>query len=264
MSINLSRNGWKWYARIEGQTEPVFEGTTPEAAIDKLVAELGESAPIIYERTVRKHTVRTAIVDTEHCPVCGRPVVYANAWRPNGRFALLAFHEGELPEEAEIVDTVKPDYKKWLLKETLHLELKDPEKIHYIMKPGKTRAKKAEKTPEVESSPEYNTEEIVEIVKPSKEMVIIETRPAENKITEEDEAKPIADITGLKHNTFAIVGKVLQTLKENNWTDDKIKVARTDMTANGGKINDLFAIANKYVQVVEAGLPVVMDSGIPA
>ena len=76
--------------------------------------------------------------------------------------------------------------------------------------------------------------------------------------------KPIADITGLKHNTFAIVGKVLQTLKENNWTEDKIKVARTDMTANGGKINDLFAIANKYVQVVEAGLPVIMDSGIPA
>ena len=125
--------------------------------------------------------------------------------------------------------------------------------------------KKAERTPGVESSPEANTEDVVEIAAPGKEMVVIETRPV--KTTDEvvsDEVKPIADITGLKHNTFAIVGKVLQTLKENNWTDDKIKVARTDMTANGGKVNDLFAIANKYVQVVEAGLPVIMNSGIPA
>ena len=277
MSIELTRKGWKWFAKFG---EQVFEGTTPESAIRKLTDEHPEesSADVTY-KTVDMHARQHAVMDTEHCPVCGKVVVYANANRPNGRFALLAFHEGELPPEAQVAD-VKPEYKKWLLKETLHLELKEPGKIHSIMiaKPKKEKPKKAEKVestePEVQAS---------EITVPVKEKVILEplvtigsTMDSMDAVPqnapdalavallEDNSKKPIVDITGMKHNRFQMVGAVLKALKEAGWTDDRIKVARSDLTENGKDTVAIIHVANQYAIVHENGLPIVMDSGLVA
>ena len=277
MSIELTRKGWKWFAKFG---EQVFEGTTPESAIRKLTDEHPEemNADVTY-KPVDMHARQHAVMDTEHCPICGRAVVYANANRPNGRFALLAFHEGELPTEAQVAD-VKPEYKKWLLKETLHLELKEPGKIHSIMiaKPKKEKPAKQEK---VESSePEVQASETI---KPAKEKVILEplvtigsTIDAMDAIPQNapdsmaaapivsNTTKPIVDITGMKHNRFQMVGAVLKALKEAGWTDDRIKIARSDLTENGKDTIAIINVANQYAIVHENGLPIVMDSGLTA
>lgn len=275
MSIELSRKGWKWYAKLG---EHVFEGTTPESAIRKLTDEHPEevNADVTY-KPVDLHARQHAVMDTEHCPICGRAVVYANANRPNGRFALLAFHEGELPPEAQIAE-VKPEYKKWLLKETLHLELKEPGKIHSIMiaKPKKEKPKKAEKAEKVESTePEVQASETNV---PVKEKVILEPlvtigSTIDAKIPQNApdsmaavpiEDKPIVDITGMKHNRFQMAGAVLKALKEAGWTDERIKMVRSDLTTNGKDLDSIIHVAGKYATVYELGLPIVMDSGLVA
>ena len=81
---------------------------------------------------------------------------------------------------------------------------------------------------------------------------------------EDNSTKPIVDITGMKHNRFQMVGAVLKALKEAGWTDDRIKVARSDLTENGKDTVAIIHVANQYAIVHENGLPVVMDSGLVA
>lgn len=75
---------------------------------------------------------------------------------------------------------------------------------------------------------------------------------------------PVADITGLKHNRFAVIKAIREALVQNGWTNEKLDEAGKDLIKNGKDLATILETAGKYVTVVEEGMPVIMTSGIPA
>lgn len=55
------------------------------------------------------------IVDYDHCLVCGKPVVFVRGVKPNGYVGIIAYHEEDVLEGSEIVETTN-SYKKWTMR----------------------------------------------------------------------------------------------------------------------------------------------------
>ena len=55
------------------------------------------------------------IVDYDHCLVCGKPVVFVRGVKPNGYVGIIAYHEEDVLEGSEIVETTD-SYKKWTMR----------------------------------------------------------------------------------------------------------------------------------------------------
>lgn len=55
------------------------------------------------------------IVDYDHCLVCGKPVVFVRGMKPNGYVGIIAYHEEDVLEGSEIVETTN-SYKKWTMR----------------------------------------------------------------------------------------------------------------------------------------------------
>lgn len=68
------------------------------------------------------------IVDYNHCLVCGKPVIFVRGVKPNGYVGIIAYHEEDVLEGSEIVETTD-SYKKWTMRK-LHPEvITEPEII---------------------------------------------------------------------------------------------------------------------------------------
>lgn len=59
--------------------------------------------------------VSKKIVDYDHCLVCGKPVVFVRGMKPNGYVGIIAYHEEDVLEGSEIVETTN-SYKKWTMR----------------------------------------------------------------------------------------------------------------------------------------------------
>ena len=59
--------------------------------------------------------VSKKIVDYDHCLVCGKPVVFVRGVKPNGYVGIIAYHEEDVLEGSEIVETTN-SYKKWTMR----------------------------------------------------------------------------------------------------------------------------------------------------
>ena len=59
--------------------------------------------------------VSKKIVDYDHCLVCGKPVVFVRGVKPNGYVGIIAYHEEDVLEGSEIVETTD-SYKKWTMR----------------------------------------------------------------------------------------------------------------------------------------------------
>ena len=59
--------------------------------------------------------VSKKIVDYDHCLVCGKPVVFVRGMKPNGYVGIIAYHEEDVLEGSEIVETTN-SYKKWAMR----------------------------------------------------------------------------------------------------------------------------------------------------
>ncbi|MFA7011305.1 MAG: hypothetical protein WC240_08845, partial [Bacilli bacterium] len=55
------------------------------------------------------------IVDYDHCLVCGKPVVFVRGVKPNGYVGIIAYHEEDVLEGSEIVETTN-SYKRWTMR----------------------------------------------------------------------------------------------------------------------------------------------------
>ena len=59
--------------------------------------------------------VSKKIVDYDHCLVCGKPVVFVRGVKPNGYVGIIAYHEEDVLEGSEIVETTN-SYKRWTMR----------------------------------------------------------------------------------------------------------------------------------------------------
>ena len=259
--MQLYHVGKLWTAE-EGNN--MTTGNTPEDAIQKMFELMpgSKDTTIIYDM-VKSSPVAKKVVDLFVCPICQLGVRYVRGKKPNGRMGVMVLHDGEtLPEGAKVVEPgeITTEYMKWLLEKCHDVPSTEKENI---------RGEKAEVTTITEK-----------VEKPKKEMVVLEPlvtigstildevptnvpdAMAAAPVVDDNSAKPIVDITGMKHNRFQMVGAVLKALKESGWTDDKIKVVRSDLTENGKDTVAIIHVANQYTIVHENGLPVVMDSGL--
>ena len=59
--------------------------------------------------------VSKKIVDYDHCLVCGKPVVFVRGVKPNGYVGIITYHEEDVLEGSEIVETTN-SYKRWTMR----------------------------------------------------------------------------------------------------------------------------------------------------
>jgi hypothetical protein len=224
--IMLTRNGsMKWIAKVDGEE---FIGNNPEDAIGKIIAIKPEmvNSDIKYQLFAPKANCccgKKSNTDLGKCPVCNKPVVFAKVKKSNGRMGVAVFHEGELPEGAEINPTATDEYKRWLLKE-----------FH--------------KTVVIQETPKLVVKEKI-------------TKLAE--VVKEAKVPPInISIDGMKHNRFAIIGQVARGLKESGLPDNKVSEIRKILMTDGKSFNDLVSVSAEYVTLTEGGMPVHLESGM--
>ena len=260
--MQLYHVGKTWTAEHDHNTTT---GNSPEDAIQKMFELVPgtKDITIAYDMVKSSPVAKKAVVNLFVCPTCKLGVKYVRGKKPNGRIGVMVKHDGEImPEYAKVIEPgeITIGHMKWLLN-----------KCHDV--PSPKIAKKVESKENEVQDTETNTKV------PTKEKVVIEplvtigstideiptSAPDALAATmENNSSKPIVDITGMKHNRFQMVGAVLKALKEAGWTDDRIKVARSDLTENGKDTVAIIHVANQYAIVHENGLPVVMESGLVA
>ena len=198
-------------------------------------------------------------IDPNHCPVCGKPVVFVKELKPHtGKIGIVAYHEDEAPIDVER-EITSDAYKRHRMT-FLHKEPQKPKEI----KPKEVVVENSVKEvvimePVVRSDNESEEPHEVNIsdMTPTAPPV-----PLAADQYDSNDSKPEVDITDMKHNRFQMVGAVLKALKEAGWTDDRIKVVRSDLTENGKDTTTIIHVANQYVSMHENGLPVIMESGL--
>lgn len=65
--------------------------------------------------------------------------------------------------------------------------------------------------------------------------------------------KPIVDVSGMKRNRFAIIGKIRTTLRENNMSETDIKLVGNTLMAKSTSFQNLVEVALPYVNISENG-----------
>lgn len=242
MKIVMFRTGNKFGVEYKGN---VYTGKTPEAAI----SQIGVVAKYVLYDTTRvfeTQTKKTEKIDLNVCPVCGQAVTYVRGKKANNRIGVYIIHKDDVVPEGsqEIGDNeVSAEYKKWLL-------------VQFHQKSEKVEINKKEVSVVVPSKT------INELEQPK---VSLASTINPEPVPEPDvNPLPIADITGLKHNKFAVIKKIREALVQNGWTEDKLNEAGKDLIKNGKDLATILETAGKYVTVIEKGMPIIMTSGIPA
>ena len=237
MTTQLTHKGLVWIARKTETDGDKFTGSTPEVAIRKLWAEYPElnESEISYIRPKTTINRASVITDFDHCPTCGKPVVFVKAMKPNGWMGVIALHSDEdLPEEAIWNIPVLKEYKKEILRKLHAAIAKAPVQI---------------KVEETESSTKLQENPIAKpkvIISPSYEAEILPDRK-------------VVEVGGLNHNRFAMIGKVVSTLKDSI-PEGQLKAIRSDLMTHGKDLNTLAAVASRYAIIHENGLPFIMES----
>ena len=241
----MFRTGNKFGVEYKGN---VYTGKTPEDAI----SQIGVATKYVLYDTTRvseTQTKKTEKIDLNVCPVCGQAVTYVRGKKANNRIGVYIIHKDDVVPEGsqEIGDNeVSAEYKKWLL-------------VQFHQQPKKVEINKKEVSVVVVPSRTINEQEQPEI-----SLASTITNPEPVLEPDVNPSLPIADITGLKHNKFAVVKKIRDTLVQNGWTKEKLDEVGTDLTQNGKDFTSIVEASKKYVTIVEEGKPVVMTSGIPA
>lgn len=238
MQSILTHIGWVFYARKTEEDGNEFSGTTPEVAIRKLwnkYPELNESE-VIYQMPKRSGDKAIAIYDLNHCPVCKKPVVFIKATKTNGRYGVTIIHsDDDMPADAEWNIMVVRDYKKELLR-----------KLHKI-----DETTQHQKLQQSEVEPKI-------VVSPKPKVVM--SRPT-TYASDVLANRPAVEIGGLKHNRFAIIGRIVTKLKEDI-PEMQVSSIRSDLINHGKDLNALVNVANRYAIIHENGLPFQMESGL--
>jgi hypothetical protein len=260
----LTHRGLIWIARKTESDGEKFTGTTPEVAIRKLWAQYPElnNSSISYQ-IPRLQVGRAAVIrDLDHCPECGKAVIYGKGIRPNGWIGAMVWHEGEVPSDAEVGVDIQKEYKKELLRK-LHKQIgvadntptllpdndngrEDDQVTTSFMNPVEP-AQGLAASPIVPQSP----------IVPLKPKVVIPARTGNPDLPAD---RPVVDITGMKHNRFAVVGHIIKELREKY--PDKIESIRSDLVNNSHNMPELFRTAEQYAIIHENGLPIHMESGL--
>ena len=183
-------------------------------------------------------------ISKDICPTCKKSVIFVRELKPNGHYGIIAYHEDEISGNPEQVETTKA-YRRHRMS-FLH---KAEEKKTIKVRGGSVSEPAVENTDLVSVKSEIPKKEKV-VIEPKKDVVI----------PKKDSTKPVVDINGLNHSTYRILGEVLKVLTNAGWTDEELKVPRFDITSNGQSIENLFRVASKYVDIVEAGKPVIIPA----
>jgi hypothetical protein len=247
MNSTLTHIGWVFYARKTEEDGNEFSGTTPEVAIRKLWNKYPElnGSEVVYQMPETKNLNRAgAIYDLDHCPSCKKPVIFIKATKANGRNGITILHADEdLPSDAEWNVMVVKDYKKELLRK-LHKETVVSKQLVTI-----------ENTQPVEIEVQVK-QETIKVTKPK----VVMSRPA-IYAAEVLSDRSIVEVAGLKHNRFAIIGKITSSL-QGKVPDNQLKDIRSDLINHGKDLTMLMNVASRYAIVQEDGLPFKMDSGL--
>lgn len=236
----------KWIAKF-GEEE--FLGNNPEDAVGKLTLARPElvGSDIKYNLFKPKANCcigKKTMLDLGKCPSCGKNVVFARAKKENGRMGVMVFHEDELPEGAEVNPTATDEYKRWLLKD--------------FHKAGMgvvstTETKITEPLgPIIENDSKIVAKPKVVIAKP------IATPRYEAEVLAD---RPTIEIDGLKHNRFAMIGQIVNKLRDNI-PEPQLKSIRSDLMTHGKDLNTLMNVASRYAVIYEKGLPIHMESSL--
>jgi ribosomal protein S27AE len=246
MNTILSRTWNKWIAQKEDSTGMVAEGKTPEEAVRKLHAEYPELSSSLVIYAMKKKSVAKEI---NKCPVCGKGVVYINAKKPNGRVGMMVLHEDDAIPSDATEPNVGKDYKIELLKK-LHKE----STIKAIKEPAEKLIAKTEDTKSTIPAtlePEKATEEVT---KP--EIKVSAVKPKVVMTAKKTISLPVVDISGLKHNRFAIVGKIISDLRATGISEENLKTVRSDLISKGKDFETLIKVGTQYSDITENGVSI--------
>lgn len=188
-------------------------------------------------------------ISKDTCPTCKKSVIFVRELKPNGHYGIIAYHEDEiLSGNPEQVETTKA-YRRHRMSFLHKAEEKKTIKVRGGSVSEPVISKPVESTALVSVKSELPKKEKV-VIEPKKDVIL----------PEKSSTKPIVDINGLNHSTYRILGEVLKVLTKAGWTDEQLKVPRFDITSNGQSIENLLRVASKYVDIVEAGKPIIIPA----